>query len=240
MTPTAAASLSLVIAYLVGSIPFAYVVVKAAKGIDVRTVGSGNVGATNAGRVLGRRGFVLVFLLDFSKGLVPTVALPLLVTWGTGRPVADLGVLIALATILGHNFPIYLGFRGGKGVATSLGAVFGLDWAASLVATLAFGVTLRASRYVSLSSMVGALAFVVAHLGWVLVVERKNPFDRAHAALSGLSLVLLAMLLFRHRANWARIRDGTEPKVSRTRRSAPSGKAAILVVAAIVAGGSAP
>src|SRR3954452_13347546 len=111
MTPTGLASISVVLAYLIGAIPFAYVLVRAIKGIDIRTVGSGNVGATNASRVLGLRGFLLVFGLDMLKGLLPTIGLPALVRWLGGQSVADLKVLIALATILGHNFPIYLQFK---------------------------------------------------------------------------------------------------------------------------------
>ena len=108
MNPTAFASLAIAVSYLIGAIPFAYLFVRAAKGIDIRTVGSGNVGATNASRVLGLRGFLLVFFCDLLKGLVPTVALPALVKWRVGESIPDLPVLIALAAIVGHNFPIYL------------------------------------------------------------------------------------------------------------------------------------
>src|SRR5690349_7602333 len=121
-----------VLAYLIGAIPFAFVVVYAVKGIDIRAVGSGNVGATNAGRVLGFRFFVLVFSLDLLKGLLPTHYFPMAAAAISGTGVDGLGVMVALATILGHNFPVYLGFRGGKGVATSLGALLALDWASSL------------------------------------------------------------------------------------------------------------
>src|SRR5689334_22937193 len=99
-------------AYLIGSIPFAFVVVYLARGVDIRTVGSGNVGATNAGRVLGFKYFVLVFLLDLGKGLLPTHFFPIAARAWAGADAHGLGVLVALATILGHNFPIYLGFRG--------------------------------------------------------------------------------------------------------------------------------
>src|SRR3954468_15758840 len=112
------ATLAVVVAYLIGAIPFAYLVVYWAKGIDIRTVGSGNVGATNVGRVLGFRYFLLVFALDVLKGLLPTLGIPRAVA-AEGFGVPALPVLVALATILGHNFPIYLKFRGGKGVATS-------------------------------------------------------------------------------------------------------------------------
>ena len=121
MTPKFLATLAVVAAYLIGSIPFAYLVAYGVKGIDIRTVGSGNVGATNVGRVLGLRYFFLVFGLDLLKGLLPTLGFPYALRAATGRPIPGLEVLVALATILGHNFPIYLNFRGGKGVATKIG-----------------------------------------------------------------------------------------------------------------------
>ena len=235
MNPTALASLAVFLAYFVGAIPFAYVFVRAAKGIDIRTVGSGNVGATNAARVLGLRGFLLVFGCDLLKGLIPTLALPFAVRRITGEPFSDLPILVALATILGHNFPIFLNFRGGKGVATSLGATFGLAPIASLAAVVAFGLALRISRYVSLSSLIGAAVFALGYFGMVIGYERKYPFDREHVALSGLTLGLVTMLVVRHRANWSRIRDGTEPKITRRRKD--SGRASIVVLAVVVLAG---
>ncbi|MDB5349747.1 MAG: acyl-phosphate glycerol 3-phosphate acyltransferase [Planctomycetota bacterium] len=230
MSPNSLATAAVVLAYLIGSIPFAYVIVRAVKGIDIRTVGSGNVGATNASRVLGLKGFLAVFLLDLLKGLLPTIGFPALVRYYGGHAAGDLPILIALATILGHNFPVYLQFRGGKGVATSLGALLGLDWMAALVAVVVFGVSLRVNRYVSLSSVVGALAFVVVHFAEVIFLEKKSAWDRDHLAFSVLTLGLFAMLIWRHRKNWARIREGTEPKISRRRR-APSGRAATWLLA---------
>ncbi len=232
MNPTTLATLFIVLAYLIGSIPFAYVVVKAVQGVDIRTVGSGNVGATNAGRLLGLRYFVLVFFLDMLKGLVPTVAFPLLVRAMTGRGVMDLPVMIALSTIIGHNFPIYLNFQGGKGVSTSLGAAFGLDWAASFGATIVFFVALRACGYVSLSSVLGAAAFVIVYFVHLLVL-RKSPWDREHVALTVLILGLMLMLVIRHRKNWARIREGTEPRVGRRFKRPASGCAKVWLVVAI-------
>lgn len=231
MTPTTYAFLAILLAYLIGAIPFAYVFVRAAKGIDIRTVGSGNVGATNASRVLGLRGFLLVFLCDLLKGLLPTLLLPALVRSRTGIEFPDLPILIALAAIMGHNFPIYLGFRGGKGVSTSLGATFGLDWLSSLAAVVAFGVSLRINRYVSLSSVLGTSVFATTHFLKVAFLDRKSPWDRDQLGFSLMTLGLLALLLIRHRKNWARIAAGTEPKISRRKRS--EGRAAIPVILAI-------
>ena len=232
MSPTALACLAVIAGYLIGSIPFAYVVVRAAKGIDIRTFGSGNVGATNAGRVLGPRGFLLVFGLDMLKGLIPTLAFSPLVRWRTGVHFEALSVLVALATILGHNFPIYLQFRGGKGVSTSLGATLGLDWIAGTAAAIVFGVALRATKYVSLASLIGASAFVAVHFAVVTMIAKQSPWDREHIFLSVLTLGLFAMLIVRHRKNWGRILDGTEPKIGR-RREPPSGRASVWLLAIV-------
>ena len=235
MNPTAVACLAVIAGYLIGAIPFAYVFVRAAKGIDIRTVGSGNVGATNASRVLGLRGFLLVFSCDMLKGFLPTKLLPILVAWRTGETVANLPVYVALATILGHNFPIYLGFKGGKGVSTSLGAAFGLDWAASLAAVVAFGLSLRICKYVSLSSLIGASVFALVHFLVIALVLHASAWDRDHFAVSLLTVGLLVMLLVRHRKNLGRIRNGTEPKITRRKRA--SGRASIVLLLVVAAGG---
>ena len=132
-------------AYLVGSIPFGYLVTYWVKGIDIRTVGSGNVGATNVGRTLGFRYFLLVFLLDMLKGFLPTLGFPCVgrTAWPARRQPTCLS-LVALAAILGHTFPVYLKFRGGKGVATSVGAVLALDPISCAVSVVAFGALLGA------------------------------------------------------------------------------------------------
>ena len=145
------------VSYLAGAIPFGLLIARQLKGIDIRSVGSGNIGATNVGRLLGFRFFLLVFALDLLKGLIPTLGLPLALR-SLGVPVsADLPVLIGLAAILGHNFPVYLGFKGGKGVATSLGVLLALDPVACGVAAVGFFAVFLLCRYVSLSSIAGSL-----------------------------------------------------------------------------------
>ncbi len=165
--------LAVVAAYLIGSTPFGYLIARLVQGIDIRTVGSGNLGATNVGRVLGARYFWLVLLLDALKGFVPTWVFPELLRQRAESVPPDLPVLIALAAILGHTFPVYLKFRGGKGVATSLGAVLALDPVSSAVAVVAFGVVLGMTRYMSLASLVGGVAFVAAHF-----LRDPAPFSR--------------------------------------------------------------
>jgi glycerol-3-phosphate acyltransferase PlsY len=201
--------LAVLAAYLLGSIPFGYLVASWVKGIDIRTVGSGNLGATNVGRILGFRYFLLVLALDALKGLVPTLVFPVLVGRLTGSSPAALPVLIALAAILGHTFPVYLKFRGGKGVATSLGAVLALDPISCAVAAAVFGVLLVYTRYMSLSSLAGGLAFVAAHFA-----RDPAPWSREHLAMSLFSIAVVVLLFVRHRTNLARIRAGTENRVN--------------------------
>ncbi len=219
MNPYAVAAPAVLMAYLIGGIPFGFMTARWVKGIDIRTVGSGNIGATNVGRVLGFRFFVLVFLLDMLKGFLPTSGFPRALAEAGWHPPPELGVLVALATILGHNFPIYLGFRGGKGVATSLGAVLALDMVAALASASGFVICLLVTRYVSVSSLGGGLVFLIVSFGRV-----KEPWSRDHFAMSALIIGLMILLFVRHRKNLARIAAGTEPKVSLWKKATPRGE----------------
>lgn len=198
--------LAVALAYLVGSIPFAWIVARLWAGVDIRTVGSGNVGATNVSRVLGRKGFAVVFALDAAKGALPVLLLPGLAAAGAGETAAASGsdrvrIACGLAAILGHMFPVYLRFRGGKGVATGAGVMGAL---VPLPAACAFGVflaVLLATRYVSLGSVVASVA--LAPLSWAF----------GHAAeVVVLCVVVAALVVLRHRANLGRIAAGTEPR----------------------------
>ncbi len=236
MSPIASNWLTVLAAYLIGSIPFAYVIVRLVKGIDIRTVGSGNVGATNAGRVLGKKGFLVVFGLDLLKGWLPTIGFPALLRAAGSEVMANLSILIAVAAIVGHNFPISLKFRGGKGVSTSLGAAIGLDWASALCAAGVFLVSISTNRYMSVSSVLGATAFVAVHFFQVVGLEKASPWDREHLPFSVLILGLYLMLIIRHRNNWRRILEGTEPKIGR-RKAPPSGKVGIVVLGVLALAG---
>jgi glycerol-3-phosphate acyltransferase PlsY len=244
-SPLATGAACVVVAYLIGAIPFGYLITYAVKGIDIRTVGSGNLGATNVGRTLGFRYFLLVFVLDMLKGYLPTLRLPLAASRLAGLTSPDLPVLVGLATILGHTFPIYLKFRGGKGVATSVGAVLALDPLSCGASVVTFAVVLFLARYVSLAALVGGLAFSVAHFA-----RQDSPFRREHIAMSLFSIAIVALLVGRHRSNLKRIWNGTEPKVNFTRGAKDresthdrSGRTLLLVVvglaafALVVAGG---
>jgi glycerol-3-phosphate acyltransferase PlsY len=213
-----AGALAVLAAYLIGSIPFGYVIARAVRGIDIRTVGSGNLGATNVGRVLGRRYFWIVLALDLAKGLLPTIGFPRLVGRLAGEmPGESLSVLIGLAAILGHTLPIYLKFRGGKGVATSLGVVLALDPVSCAVAVLVFGVALLIWRYMSLASLLGGAGFTVAHF-----IRDPAPLSREHISMSVFSIAVVGLLVVRHRSNIARIRQGTENRVNLGRSKKPS------------------
>jgi glycerol-3-phosphate acyltransferase PlsY len=227
------------VSYLVGAVPFGYLIALQLKGIDIRSVGSGNIGATNVGRLLGFRFFLLVFALDLLKGLIPTLGLPLAFRH-LGIPVsADLPVLIGLAAILGHNFPVYLGFKGGKGVATSLGVLLALDPLACGVAAIGFFAAFLLFRYVSLSSITGALAFGAGHFA-----RTDHPWSRENLAMSLLSLAIGVLLVVRHHKNLRRIAEGSEPRVplrwpkgSRDASAKPGGRIApaFLMVIAVTA-----
>lgn len=162
----------------------------------------------------------MVFALDFLKGFLPTLIFPWLARrWPGGLP-ADLAVQVALATILGHNFPVYLKFRGGKGVATSLGALSALEPVASGVSVIVFAFFVILTRYVSLSSILGGFGFATAYF-----VRQADPWRRDHVALTLLTIGLLILILVRHRKNISRLIQGTEPQVGRSRKSPPDASA---------------
>ncbi len=206
----------LLVGYLVGSIPTGYLLVRILKGVDIRTVGSGNIGATNVGRVLGPRYFLIVFLLDALKGSGPTLALPMLAAAWTDASPLVVGVLVALSTVLGHNYTIYLKFRGGKGVATSAGVVAALVPIPFLAAVLGFVIVLAICRYVSLSSILGGACLLVVYFA-----RTPSPFLGDQALLSGTLLLMETLIIVRHRANLGRIARGEEPKIFRRARTNP-------------------
>lgn len=186
-------------AYLVGAIPIGLVLARI-KGVDIRKVGSGNIGATNVYRSVGKGWGIATFAGDAIKGFVPTFFFPLLVA----IPCAWLGLACGCAAIAGHNWPLYLGFKGGKGVSTSAGMLVGLAPAAAGIGLLAWLVLVWASRIVSVASMGAAL--VVPAAGWWLYAQDGLLLP---AALSVLGL----LVVFKHRGNLKRLLAGTEPRI---------------------------
>ena len=183
-----------IFAYLVGSIPSGFLLGRLA-GIDVRDAGSGNIGATNVARVLGKGRGLLTLLADTAKGFVPVFI-------GQRLELSDAALaLVAIAAFLGHLYPLFLRFRGGKGVATAFGGLLALAPLATLVVILAFGVTVLGSRRVSVGSMAAALTAPISL--WVF------SYSVELVAMSGF---LWAMITLRHRDNINRLLAGTEPR----------------------------
>jgi glycerol-3-phosphate acyltransferase PlsY len=209
------------IAYLIGSIPFG-LIVGLAKGVDPRKQGSGNIGATNIGRLLGGRFFALVFTLDLLKGMLPTLA-GYFILRGHASTFADylLWLLVAFAAVFGHMFSVFLGFKGGKGVATSAGILLGLFpyfTLPGLVTIAAWFVAFMPSRYVSLASIVASVTFPIAYVS--IGLARGWDVFGVQLPLLMFALVVPALIIYKHRSNIARLRAGTENRVAR-KKAAP-------------------
>ncbi len=190
--------LGCLLAFLFGALPWALIVVRAVKGIDVRSVGSGNVGATNASRAFATKGgrtlaFVGIYLLDAAKGFVPTWWGP---QWiGSLEPVRD-GVWMGAAAVLGHVFPPFLGFRGGKGVATVTGVLFALDWQVTSLAIAVFFVVRLVTGQVFLGSLALGLTLVVG-----AVTLHPENWLAARLPVTVLCWALSVLLFWTHRSN---------------------------------------
>jgi glycerol-3-phosphate acyltransferase PlsY len=198
-------------AYLVGSIPFG-LLVGLSRGVDPRKAGSGNIGATNLGRLLGGRYFALVFTLDVLKGALPT-ALAAYVIHGRESNTLDviLWLMVGFAAILGHMFSLFVGFKGGKGVATSVGMALGV-WPyftiPAIFAITVFVIVFKLSGYVSLASIIAAICYPLL-LAAIGLWQHWPIFDGLWPLLAFAALVA-AMIVYRHRGNIRRLRDGTE------------------------------
>ncbi|MFA5795398.1 MAG: glycerol-3-phosphate 1-O-acyltransferase PlsY [Candidatus Brocadiia bacterium] len=217
--------LCVVIGYLIGSIPFGYILVKLKKGIDIRTVGSGNIGATNVGRVLGWPWGVLCFLLDSIKGCLPT-AYVFTNSYGIyGEfdgsgfydcflPNISFGTVIGLSLIIGHLFPLYLRFKGGKGVATALGVFLVITPYPTFIALCTWILFVLVFRYISVASIVSVVSLVISSI--LLADFKKRPLSwSAHYYIWGISACIIVALLviIKHIPNIKRLIVGTEPKV---------------------------
>jgi len=215
------ATTMIVLAYLLGSIPSAVWIGKKYYGIDIREHGSKNAGTTNMLRVLGRRAAAPVFALDFLKGFVAVTVIELMQYDDLigHNDIINLKIGAVVAAVLGHIFPIFAGFRGGKGVATLVGAVTGIYPPAALLCFGVWIVVLMISHYVSLSSMIAGCCFPV----FTLISPKVN----GSKAFVVFSFIIAILLLVTHRKNIKRLREGTESKIHigkprRTRTDGPT------------------
>lgn len=204
MTHLALAAALMSGSYLLGSLPFGLWLTQRVRGIDIRTLGSGNIGATNVARVCGPRLGAAVFGLDVAKGLLPPLAV------AHFSFAAPWQILAALLAVVGHTYSVWLGFQGGKGIATGLGALLGIAPPVALGAFCLFLTTLLVLRRVSLASIVAALSLPV-------LMPLLYPGDTTRL---GFALCAGLLGVYKHRANIARLRAGTEPKISLFGRSA--------------------
>ncbi|HEY0546187.1 MAG TPA: glycerol-3-phosphate 1-O-acyltransferase PlsY [Pyrinomonadaceae bacterium] len=198
--------LILIAAYLLGSIPFGYLIVRAKEGGDVRETGSGGTGATNVTRRAGKSAGIITLLLDAAKGLAAVYLARKFLTpdFGINWWVAAAAIL----SVAGHIFPVWLGFRGGKGVATGVGVFLALSPLAVACAALVFILIVAATRYVSLGSMAATVAFPVCV--WLLSIFVK-PVEGLREILT-VAVIGGALIIFMHRANIGRLMQGTENK----------------------------
>jgi len=205
---------AIVAAYFLGSVPFG-VIIAGAHGKNLRSIGSGNIGATNVARALGRRWAYFCFVLDVLKGLVPMLAVRALIEVPGPTPgLLSLWLAVGCAAILGHIFPLYLKFKGGKGVATSLGVALGLWPYYTICAALAFAVwatTVLLWRYVSLASIAASITFPIT-LILAIVLTPGWDFANLWPLLIAATAIPL-MVIIRHRENVKRLIAGTESKV---------------------------
>jgi glycerol-3-phosphate acyltransferase PlsY len=188
--------LLILLCYLIGSVPFSFIFSRLLGGVDIRARGTGNVGATNVFRTLGIKIALLSLLGDLLKGVL---AAWLGLTFGG----IGLAALCTVAVVTGHCWPIFLGFRGGKGVATSAGAILVLMPLIGVIAAVTFVTVIAVSRFVSLGSVCAAVLFPV------LILVMNEPWQYLM-----MGLVMSGMVLFRHRTNIERLRKGTEKKIN--------------------------
>ena len=194
----------MLLAFIIGSVPFGLVISKVGYGVDIRNYGSGNIGATNVLRSLGVFPGVIALLCDLLKGLLPVIYARF-VLGDLPVPSGLPEVLMALSVVMGHNYSIFLKFKGGKGVATSLGVFLAIDWRMALAGFFVFFIVVYSTRYISLGSMVGMTSSTVM----VFILYNSKPQFLSYLFFT---LVSVASVIYTHRANIQRLLAGTENK----------------------------
>ena len=210
--------ISLVVGYLFGLLQTGYFI-GLIKHRDIRNYGSGNSGTTNAMRVLGKKAGSIVFIGDLLKAVLAC----LLIRWAAGRfGFTEEEIVLTLYTgfgvILGHNFPFYLNFKGGKGIASSWGLSLVLDWRIGLVSMIIFASTIVITKYVSLGSMVGTVVFAVV---WFILIGAgwlEIPYGQTLEA-SIVLVVIVLLAIYRHKGNIQRLMNGTENRIGQKRKA---------------------
>ena len=192
--------LIVIIAYLLGNISTSYIIAKKMMGVDIRTQGSGNAGSTNVLRTLGKKAGAMTFIGDLLKGVIAVLIAKLIATI-SGVDIATAGYLAVVGVVCGHNWPAFLGFKGGKGVATSLGSMLAINPVLALTCLAAFIIIVLVSKYVSLGSVLGIC------LSPVLMLITHNTKG------IWVTLFLSASVIYTHRANIKRLLNGTERKL---------------------------
>ena len=192
--------LTIIIAYLIGAIPTGYIIVKSKTGEDIRTIGSGSTGATNVKRVLGKNWFFITLLLDAFKGALPVILAKFFIIAGASIGLAP--VLAAVAVIVGHSKSCFLGFKGGKSVASGVGTILALNWMVGALIAVIWGTITYTTKYVSVGSIIALL------ISPVLMYVFKSPIAYiCYCALGAIYIVYL------HRENIKRLIAGNENKV---------------------------
>ncbi|MFN3849157.1 MAG: glycerol-3-phosphate 1-O-acyltransferase PlsY [Spirosomataceae bacterium] len=196
--------IGVLVAYLLGSIPTAVWYGRVFHGVDIRNHGSGNAGATNSLRVLGKKAGVIVLLIDLLKGYLAVSLASIIIQNSDFQPVGYIVPLLGLAVVIGHIFPVFAQFKGGKGVATSLGVILAIHPLATLICVILFLLIIFATKYVSLGSMLGALAFPVQLVSgfWGLQPTTIVIFG----------FILAVLLIITHHENVKRLLAGNENK----------------------------
>ena len=201
---------AILIAYLLGSIPFGYIVYKSHTGKDIRDAGSGNIGATNILRNLGKKAGIVVLTGDCLKGTISVLFALYLYNLGISLPFKitrlEFGLFIGLIAVIGHLFPIYIGFKGGKGVATALGIFLPIVPLAILIVVIVFIVIVWLTKYVSAASITGAIILPIA-IHFIYSTE---------TGILKISVLLSLFVIFKHRKNIKRLINGTENKIGKS------------------------
>jgi glycerol-3-phosphate acyltransferase PlsY len=196
----------IIIGYLLGSIPFGVIIGKLVRGIDIREYGSGSMGMTNVMRTVGAKAGLIVLIADLLKGS-GAVALAWLIFYSAPDSTVYWGQMAGgAAAVIGHSWPVYIGFRGGRGISTAFGAIMVISWPIGLICLATFLLMVAIFRYISLGSILAAIALVIVMA--IFVVYDLEPF-----AYLAFTFVVAPIVIFRHRANIKRLLSKTEPKI---------------------------